>query len=275
MTQDEMSNFDIKFITRLQALIKRFLAKIIYFDLQAQRADLLPSVENNQTLYGEPLHNIPLKNIYILRDNSGNRLYAFDINEIWEWVCNLENNTNPYTNNTITPFIQRQINRLYENRVNSEPPLELDLPYSARLTNIFLQIESMGCYANMEGFRSMSDDQVENLFQVIYQECPLIKKVLNETDMAYLSDHDYNQESVLYIMEKIFNPNDPKEELEVRSLCFTLQLSKFLYPNNDELENFYSNDLSQLIQQIINENTYTEYSSSYEDDSSYDDDLSD
>ena len=246
-------------------------------------------------LIGVPLIELKSYELYILKEH--NQYYGFDLGEIWEWVCKHEHGTNPYTTNIIPQKTIRQIKRLYDKlllfkrtnviaqintNINTEENTATStntdasiqnlqtINYSAKLTGFFLRIESMGCYANIEGYKDLNNAQLTSFFKSLYNDYESIRSII--TPKQYQSVINPTESDIKYhiltVLECILNC--PRSEQEDRALIFTLHLSKCLSPNNDELEHYYLSNINYLIQHIIQHNTYSETFEGIYDD--YDDD---
>ena len=102
-----------KKIILIQAHVKGWIQKKKYIDVLAQDTSKLKISVNQSTLVGEPLTNIPINKLYFVKEN--HQYYGFDLDEIWEWVCKYNNLSNPYTMNSISSYLQEQIQRLHKN----------------------------------------------------------------------------------------------------------------------------------------------------------------
>lgn len=291
----------------IQAVVRGFLARCKYSDLLSQDIRRINCLVNDTTLMGEKLDEIPEKLFYIIRDNNQN--YGFNLEEIHEWVSISKSNTNPYTNNILKTDTINQIKRLYKkyidenefinnNNNNSEVEESKFINYNAELTNFFLKIESTGCYANMEGYKNLTHEQLWNFFKTLYEKYEIISEIIEIVEFNKVEElygyfeqtedskkleilENYFKSQVLLSLNKIFitntinpntntdNENQSQNTNESRALVFTLHLSEVLSPNNDELEHFYLHNINFLIQNIINLNTFSEFSS----ESSEEDDL--
>ena len=127
----------------------------------------------------------------------------------------------------------------------------------------------MGCYANIEGYKGMTKEQLLRFLKGLYSDYESIKsgvsvieydKIINWINSAIVdtSTENETQEKVLTILENMLSDENKKSDQEDRALIFTLHLSKSLSPNNDELEHYYLHNINYLIEHIIQQNTYSE-----------------
>lgn len=279
-----MTDIDLIYI---QACIRGFLARSAYSDLLVQDKRKIKYLINDTSLIGENLDETPSKLFYILRD--GNQFYGFNLEEIHEWVSKSKNKskTNPYTNNILRVENINQIKRLYKTYEDEESncvkPIDEFFNYNAELTNFFIKIESTGCYANMEGYKNLTREQLWSFFKTLYDKYEIISEVVGNEDFKKIEElygyfeysedakkleilEDYFRSQILKSLDKIFIVNSGDNGKngntnESRALVFTLHLSEILSPNNDELEHFYLHNINFLIQNIINLNTFSEFSS--------------
>lgn len=245
-----------KKLIRSQAYIRGWLRRRAYLDLLAQNKSKIPLLVNDTSLIGDDFQSMSEIEFYVLKDNK--QYYGFHLPEIWEWSCRQGNKFNPYTNNPLSETTLAQINRLYHKipikDTIDEPPT---VDYNARLTNFFIQVESMGCYANMEGYKNLTVEQLYDFFKTLYQEYEIVRVAISEEDFDTFVN-SFNsatiRETVLTLLEDLFNKSLTRQEKEELALIFTLHLSKSLSPNNDELEHYYLHNLNFLIEHIIQQN---------------------
>lgn len=247
----------------------------------------MENISNEYTLTGDKISEIEQSQLYILKDHNTN--YAFHIKNIWEWVCDMKNLTNPYTNNKISDTVILEIDKLYNeylyknlNTNNNNNALIMD--YNAELTDLFIQIDSMGCYANMEGYKSLDIDDLWNFFKTFYDYYEIIKTLVDTEDPNRIAQiQNYYQRyqetlnnsperadaasrvkfAILLTLKEILQ--NYRATTENIALLFTLHLSEKLSPNNDDLGHFYLHDINYLIRNIIRLNTFSDLDSLEED----------
>lgn len=255
-----------KNIYKIQAGIRGFLARIYYYDLRSQSDKLIKLTKNNTTLLGDTLEEVSEKNLFYCVYDS-NSYYGFNLEEIYEWICKLNNKTNPYTNNILPEITLRQIRRLYQKEDEEDAEtLEakiLNQNYIAVMTDLFIKIESKGCYADIEGYKELSYHQLGRFFQSIY-EYDIVKELIDEEEYNKIKELygtiinnldstklrlliNYFKYQILIIFTKIFDTANS----ESLALIFTVELSEIL----NEINN---TSIYNLINNIIQYNTFSE-----------------
>ena len=128
------------------------------------------------SLHGKSIEAFYLAGGYVLSKIYGTEYndidiayYKDDAGAVWCFTSDQfdrlrDNKTNPYTNNFLPENTIKHICRLYQNLLSKSIDLNKSgrdddtiinsENYNARLTNFFIKIESMGCYANMEGYKN-------------------------------------------------------------------------------------------------------------------------
>lgn len=276
----------------IQSYVRRWLCRRKYVDLLAQDPKKILVTVNDCTLVGESLNTIDQDRIYILKEH--NQYYGFSLEEIWEWVCKNNHGTNPYTTNIIPEVSVNQIKRLYQKIYGTKLITTINSPsassYSAQLADFFIRIEALGCYANIEGYKSFTETQLLAFFKSLYNDYESIQNIITYEQYQTILNASLSteppappappeppniREQILIILNKLLTGT--QEEMEDRALIFSLHLSKCLSPNNDELEHYYLNNINYLIQNIILQNTYSEtFDDAYEEgtlDSIFDGDI--
>lgn len=115
----------------------------------------------------EPIETIPKQQQFIYKDKSNN-FYIFDILELYYYITNYNNNTNPFTkeifDNITLLKIKRQI-EFYNLDINT-----IVLKYKPHniiqsFTKVSQELEKIGFYNNVEWFLKLSKKQIQSIIR--------------------------------------------------------------------------------------------------------------
>jgi hypothetical protein len=248
---------DIDKVILCQRFIRKKLDMLAMFDKSSQSISLKSKVINSRTLLDNSVDDIPNKYFYTVQENS--QLYGFDLRELWEWIVINKKNTNPFTNNVLPTAVYKQIYRLYY-RYNTDvksDSSEQNQSYSAKLTSFFVRLESYGCYANLEGYKTLNESQLQDFTNILYNNNELIRKYVDENYIVIPNIDSPDYKSLLldtfnYIL-------DHSEDQTTIALLFVDRLSYYLFNSNHDNHSTYyaTQNLDNIIDQIIQFNTFS------------------
>jgi hypothetical protein len=244
-----------------QKYIRYKLEHLSNSDTKSQDINLKFHVINNSTLLDNSIENIPDMYFYTLEEND--QLYGFDLRELCEWVIINNRDTNPFTNNKLLPKQIKQIHRLYNKYnkntlANADYNTPIEGNYSGKLTSFFIRLESYGCYANLEGYKSLTNDELQEFMNILYNNNEIIHKIIDEQQIIIPNNQDSDYKfKILDIFNYILNQN-PIDQTTI-ALLFVDRLSYYLFNiKNDNTQNITSlENLDNVIDQIIQFNTFS------------------
>lgn len=251
---------DEYYIKICQKYIRIKLDHLSVYDKHSQNINLKYQVINKSTLLDNTIEDIPEIYFYTLREND--QLYGFDLRELWEWVITNNRNTNPFTNNKLLPEQIKQIHRIYNRYNKNTLIIKTNYPtennYSGKLTSFFIRLESYGCYANLEGYKSLTNDELQEFMNILYNNNEIIRKSIDEHQINMPNSQDSNYKLLLLDVFNFILDHNQIDQTTI-ALLFVDRLSYYLFNiKNDSTPSITSvENLDNIIDQIIQFNTYS------------------
>ncbi len=259
-------------ITLIQNNVRNFLIRQKFKDFSAQYKNMYINYQNNYTLLGDEIKNVP-KFYFYKYCESDSQYYAFDIRSLNE-ILKI-NNKNPYTlndfPNSIVLQIKRIIKKLIDNKFDVIVPsiIPKESIVTSTLASTYNKMKFLNIYPDIDKllkfnitflFYYLQDMMTSPLLdkfidKTIYHKVIDIYNIYSRTRLSKSTEKKYQDQILLYILKIINNILDITDDYQhIRALAINeiIHNNYEIFGDNSSSNNNTITTLQQNSNNILN-----------------------
>ena len=252
-------------ITLIQNNVRNFLIRQKFKDFSAQYKNMYINYQNNYTLLGDEIKNVP-KFYFYKYCESDSQYYAFDIRSLNE-ILKI-GNKNPYTlndfPNSIVLQIKRIIKKLIDNKFDVIVPsiIPKESIVTSTLASTYNKMKFLNIYPDIDKllkfnitflFYYLQDMMTSPLLdkfidKTIYHKVIDIYNIYSRTRLRRTQEKNYKDKIILYILKIINDILDIKDDFQhIRALA----INEIIHNNYEAFGDNFSENNNNIFQSSL------------------------